>query len=158
MGLHYFLVPFLLANIFEPDFCNDGRDCCWEFASRSFCKLLSHKVYPCSRLLKQRSIKKYCIYAHIICESSWLLQLLLMLSRKSWSYLQILQDSNTHTFGVEVSYDKTVSVLRWKSRFSLKYQEMDIVCTFCCHHIMWNFLWSKYQAVPSHRTFSLISP
>lgn len=73
IGLQYFLVPFFLANIFDLDFCNDMRNCCWKFAPQTFCKLLSHKVYPCPSLPKHRNIQNtYWIYAHSICEASWL--------------------------------------------------------------------------------------
>lgn len=76
--------------------------CCWKFALQSFCKLLSCKVSSCSHLPKQRSIKIHIAYLHVSSVSpldfpKWLL----MLSKKSWSYLQILQDTNTHTFGLK---------------------------------------------------------
>lgn len=82
--------------------CVKTGGCCWKSAFQRFCKLLSCKVSSCSHLPRQRSIKStYCMSAHIICEPSWLPYWLLTLSKKSWSYLQILQDTNTHTLGLK---------------------------------------------------------
>lgn len=79
-----------------------------------------------------------------------------MLSKKSWSYLQILQDTNTHTFGFEVSYAKTVSLsgsetadFSWNTRrwlclhLLLSPHNVELLEEEEPRHVIhWVFLWS----------------